>query len=70
MMGKSQKSFEDNYGRVINFLSLFSKLSHFNLLDLPDLFMHHYFPLRFLMWQTWVCADRPHTGDVKSSHFL
>jgi len=32
---------EDNYGRVIDFLSQISKLSYFNLLDLADFLLHH-----------------------------
>jgi len=49
---------KDNHGRIIDFLSQISKRSYFNLLDLADFLMHHYsFPFRFLMWQTWVCAN-------------
>ena len=32
---------EDNYGRLIDFLSQISKLSNFNMLDLADFMMHH-----------------------------
>ena len=32
---------EDNNGRLIDFLSQFSKLSNFNMLDLVDFMMHH-----------------------------
>jgi len=32
---------EDNYGRLIDFLSPSSKLSYFNVLDLADFMMHH-----------------------------
>jgi len=31
---------EDNYGRLIDFLSQISKLSNFNMLDLADFMMH------------------------------
>jgi len=48
---------EGNYGRLKDFLSQDSKLSHLNLLDLADFFIYHYgFPFRFLMWP-WVCAS-------------
>jgi len=32
---------EDNYGRLMDFPSQISKLSHFNVLDLADFMMHH-----------------------------
>jgi len=32
---------EDDYGRLIHFLSQISKLSYFNVLDLADFMMHH-----------------------------
>jgi len=32
---------EDNYGRLIDFLSQISKLSSFNMPDLADFQMHH-----------------------------
>jgi len=32
---------ENNYGRLIDFLSQISKLSNFNMLDLADFMMHH-----------------------------
>jgi len=36
---------EDNYERLIDFLSQISKLSNFNMLDLADFMMHHLFPV-------------------------
>jgi len=32
---------EDNYRRLIDFLSHISKLSNFNMLDFADFMMHH-----------------------------
>ena len=57
--GKITKSFQGSYGRLIDFLSQISKLSHFNLLDLAAFYFTCItrFPFRFLMWQPWVCAD-------------
>jgi len=39
---------EDNYGRLIDFLSHISKLSNFNMLGLADFMIHHLFPVSFL----------------------
>ena len=50
----------DNYGRLIDFLSQFSKLSYLNLLDLPEFLMHACiasFMFRFLMWQPCAWAN-------------
>jgi len=33
---------EDNYGRLIDFLSQISKLSYFNALDVADFMMMHH----------------------------
>jgi len=38
---------KDDYGHLIDFLCQISKLSYFNLLDLADFLMHHYFPVSF-----------------------
>jgi len=38
---QSSGAFEDNLGRVIEFLSQISKLSHFNLLDFAEYLKHH-----------------------------
>jgi len=38
---------EYNYGNLIDFLSKISNLSHFTLLHLADVLMHHYFPVAF-----------------------
>jgi len=32
---------EDNFERLVDFLSQISKLSYFNVLDLADFMMHH-----------------------------
>jgi len=32
---------EDNYGRLVDFLSQILKLTYFNVLGLADLVMHH-----------------------------
>jgi len=32
---------DDNYGRLVDFLSQISKLSYFNVLHLADFMMHH-----------------------------
>jgi len=32
---------EDDYGRLVDFLSQISKQSYFNVLDLADFMMHH-----------------------------
>jgi len=42
-----QKGLRDNYGSVFDFLSKILKLSSFNLLDLADFLMHHWFPVSF-----------------------
>jgi len=40
-IGSNYINTEDNYGRLIDFLSQISKLSYFNVLDLADFMMHH-----------------------------
>jgi len=35
-----KKGLEDNYARLIDYLSKISKLPYFNLLDLADFLMH------------------------------
>ena len=52
-----RKGLKENFGRLIDFLSLISKLVYFNLLDLADISMHHEFPVLFLIWQSWGCAN-------------
>jgi len=50
----------DNYERLIDFLSQISKQSYFNLLDLAEFLMHaciSTFPFRFWIWQPWMCAN-------------
>jgi len=42
-----KKGLKDNYGRLIDFLSQISKLSYFNLLDLVDFLMHHWFRVSY-----------------------
>jgi len=42
-----KKRFKDNYGPFIDFLSQISKLSYFNLLDLAEILMHHWFLVLF-----------------------
>jgi len=42
LVGSNYINLEDDYGRLIDFLSQISKLSCFNVLDLPDFTMHHY----------------------------
>jgi len=39
--GNHKKGVKVNHRRLIDFLSQISKLSYFNLLDLPDSLMHH-----------------------------
>jgi len=52
LVGPNYINTEDNYERLIDFLSHISKLSNFNVLDLADDFiMHHWFPVSFF------CAD-------------
>jgi len=40
---------EDNYERLIDFLSQISKLYFFNVLDLADFMMHHWLPVSFFV---------------------
>jgi len=59
---------EDNYGRLIDFLSQISKLSNFNMLDLAGFKMHFLFPVSFfcantvahLFWQYVLCLELRH----------
>ena len=43
---------EDNYERLIDFLSQTSKLYNFSVLDLADCMMHHWFPVSFFCANT------------------
>ena len=43
---------EDNYERLIDFLSQISKLFNFNVLDLADFMMHHWCPVCFFCAKT------------------
>jgi len=51
LVGSNYINTEDNYERLIHFLSHISKLSNFNVLDLVDFMMHHWLPVSFF------CAD-------------
>jgi len=42
-----KKGLKDIYGRLINLQGQISKLSYFNLLDLPAFLMHLVFPVSF-----------------------
>jgi len=46
-MENHKKGLKDNYWRLVDFLSQISKLSYFNLLDLPDFLMHLWFPVSY-----------------------
>ena len=48
LVGSYYINTEDNYERLIDFLSQISKLFNFNVLDLADFMMHHWFPVCFL----------------------
>jgi len=50
LVGSYYINTEDNYARLIDFLSQISKLFNFNVLDLADFMMHHWFPFVFLCW--------------------
>jgi len=52
-----KKALKNTYSRLIDFLRKISKLSYFNLLGVADFWCIISFPFRFLMWQTWVCAN-------------
>jgi len=48
---------EDNYERLIDFLSQISKLFYFNVLDLAEFMMHHLLPVSFfVLIQSHTCA--------------
>jgi len=40
-MENHKRRVKDNYTHITDFLSQFSKLSYFNVLDLADFLMHH-----------------------------
>ena len=57
LVGSNYINTEDNYERLINFLCQISKLSNFNVLDLADFMMHHWFPvLFFVLIELHTCA--------------
>jgi len=49
LVGSYYINTEDNYERLIDFLSQISKLFNFNVLDLADFMMHHWFPVCFFV---------------------
>ena len=58
LFGSNCINAQDNYERLIDFLSQISKLSNFNVLDLADFMMHHWFPVSFfvlIQWHTCAC---------------
>ena len=57
LVGSNYINTEDNYGRIIDFLSQISKLSFFNVLDLADFMMQHWFPVSFfVLVQSHTCV--------------
>jgi len=57
MVGSNCIKPEDNHGRVTDFLSLISKFSDLNVVDLADFMMHHEFPVSFfVLIQSHICA--------------
>jgi len=57
LFGSNYVNAEDNYERLIDFLSQISKLSNFNALDLADFMMHHWLPVSFfVLIQSHTCA--------------
>jgi len=57
LVGSNYINTEDNYERLIDFLSQISKLSNFNVLDLADFMMHHWFPVSFfVLMQSLTCS--------------
>jgi len=58
LVGSYYTNTEDNYERLIDFLSQISKLFNFNVLDLADFMMHRWFPVCFfvvIQSQTCTC---------------
>jgi len=49
LVGSNYINTEDNYERLIDFLSQISKLFNFNVLDLADFMLHHWFPICFFV---------------------
>jgi len=49
LVGSYYINTEDNYEGLIDFLSQISKLFNFNVLDLADFMMHHWFPVCFFV---------------------
>jgi len=49
LVGSYYINTEDNYERLINFLSQISKLFNFNVLGLADFMMHHWLPVCFFV---------------------
>jgi len=49
LVGSDYINTEDNYERLIDFLSQISKLFNFNVLDLADFMLHHWFPVCFFV---------------------
>jgi len=58
LVGFNYTNPEDNYGRLIDFLSQISKLFYFNMNDLADFIMHHHKVSRFVfvLMQSHTCA--------------
>ena len=52
LVGSYYINTEDNYERLIDFLSQISKLFNFNVLDLADFMMHHWIPVCFFCANT------------------
>jgi len=63
---------EDNYERLIDFLSQISKLYFFNVLDLADFMMHHWLPVSFTVLIECkpvlaICGSFPASSSIGSS---
>jgi len=63
------KGLKDKYERLIDFLTQISKPSYFNLLDLADVLMNHYFPFCFLVWQAGCALTTTNPSMQYVRHF-